>query len=189
MVYNDIVLNGGGMVLLGYLFTILDYSCFCLSRFMKNKAAILALDLLAKVFAAIRLYCFNSLSGAYLFIAIFFMLIVANIKTRLNKRWLFGYLFFQCVYLIIFFYTYIGLSSILVTWTTSVSLFANWWLAPQKMRRVGSVNGFFYLWYQISIKNWAGLLEIFAIISNVLSYIKYKRISKRNKLKNKKKKQ
>ena len=89
------------MLLLGYTFTTLNYACYCLSRFMKTKKMMLFLDLISKIFTSLGLYCLNSLSGAYVFIAVFFMLIIANIKERQNKRWLIGYIFFQSLYLII----------------------------------------------------------------------------------------
>ena len=103
------------------------------------------------------------------------MLIIANIKERLNKKWLFGYIFFQSLYLAIVFHTYVGISSILVLMTVSITLFCIWWLPPQQMRVVGGLNCFTYLAYQISIKNWAGLLEIFVILSNFFSFLKYKK--------------
>lgn len=140
----------------------------------------LLLNLLAKVFTAFGLYFLDSLSGAYVFMAVFFMLIIANIKERLNKRWLFGYILFQSLYLAILFYTYAGISSILVIATTSVSLFCIWWLPPQQMRVVGGLNCFAFLAYQISIKNWAGLLEILVILSNFFSFLKYKKSDRYN---------
>jgi len=164
------------MFWLGTIFTVLNFVCYCLSRFMKEKKAMLLWDLMAKVFISMGLYCFDSLSGAYISMAVFFMLIVANIKERLNKRWLGAYLFFEGLYLTILYCTYIGISSILVVITDSVTLFCIWWLPPQKMRLVGALNGFTYLSYQISIKNWAGMLEIFVILSNFLSYLKYRTI-------------
>ena len=42
----------------------------------------------------------------------------------------------------------------------------------------GGLNSFLFLGYQISIKNWAGLLEILVIISNFASFLKYKKKSK-----------
>ena len=160
--------------MLGYIFTVLNYACYCLSRFMKHKAAILALDLIAKIFTVIALYCFNSLSGAYVFMAVFFMLIVANIKERLHKQWLWGWVFFQSVYLMILYTTYVGLSSVLVILTTSITLYCVWFLPPQQMRFIGGWNCLTYLAYQLSIKNWAGLLEIFSFVSNFWAYFKYK---------------
>ena len=167
--------KNSNMIWLGYFFTAVNYECYCLSRFMRHKKMMLLLDLLAKVFTSIGLYCLNSLSGAYVFIAVFFMLIVANIKERLNKRWLLGYIFFQSVYLIILYFTYVGISSILAITTVSVTLFCIWWLPPQQMRVVGGLNSFTFLAYQISIKNWAGLLEILVIVSNFLAFMKYKK--------------
>lgn len=169
------------MLILGYIFTILNYACYCLSRFMKTKKMMLLLDLISKVFTSLGLYCLNSLSGAYVFIAVFFMLIVANIKERLNKQWLAVYIFFQSIYLIILYYTYVGISSILVVLLVSITLFCIWWLPPQKMRIVGLFNSFTCLAYQISIKNWAGLLEILVMFSNLLAYLKYKKIQKHPK--------
>ena len=135
----------------------------------------LLLDLTAKIFTAIGLYFLESLSGAYIFIAMFFVVIVANIKERLNKRWILAYLFFQSLYIIILLYTYGGISSILVVVSVSITLFYIWWLPPQQMRIIGGLNGFIYLAYQVSIKNWAGLLGIFVVLSNIFSFIKYKK--------------
>ena len=86
------------MIILGYIFTILNYACYCLSRFMKQKVAILTLDLIAKIFTALGLYCLNSLSGAYIYILAFAMLIIANIKERLNKKWICGYTFSEFIF-------------------------------------------------------------------------------------------
>ena len=163
------------MTLLGYFFTILSYGCYCLSRFMKYKKTMLLLDLSAKVFTALSLYFLDSLSGAYVFIVVFFTVIIANIKERLDKRWLFGYVFFQILYIVILYYTYMGISSILVVVSVSITLFYIWWLPPQQMRIVGGINGIIYLAYQISIRNWAGLLGVFIILSNLFSFLKYKK--------------
>lgn len=169
------------MVLLGYFFTALNYLIYCISRFASSKKTMLFLDLLSKIFMAIGLYFLNSLSGAYMTIVIFFMLIVANIKEQLNKKWLCWYVFFQSLYFVILFFTYDGFSSILITTTVSTALFSVWWLKPQQMRLVSFLNGFTYLTYQISIKNWAGLLEILLILSNFFSFLKYRKSDKKNK--------
>ena len=107
--------------------------------------------------------------------AVFFLLIVVNIKERLHKKWLFGYIFFQILYFVILYFTYAGLSSILIVLTVSINLFSIWFLPPQQMRLISGINGFTYLAYQISIKNLAGLLEIFALLSNMISFIKYRK--------------
>ena len=163
------------MIILGYFFTALNYACYCISRFMKQKKMMLLIDLVSKVFTALGFYFLNSLSGVYTFIVVFFLLIVANIKERLGKRWLFGYLFFQSLYISILFFTFAGISSVLVFTAVSITLFCIWWLPPQKMRLIGGFNSFTFLAYQISIKNWAGLLEILVIISNFVAFIKYRK--------------
>lgn len=169
------------MIYLGYFFTFLNYVCYCLSRFMKQKRMMLLFDLISKVFTVIGLYCLNSLSGAYIYFVVFFMLIVTNIKERLGKRWLGAYIIFQSLYIAIMVFQYEGISSILVTTVVSVTLLCNWWLPPQKMRVLGGWNSCIMLLYQISIKNWAGLLEIFVIFSNLFSFLKYKYIKNKSR--------
>ena len=135
----------------------------------------MALDLIAKIFTVIALYCFNSLSGAYIYMTAFAMLIIANIKERIHKEWLWAYVLFQSLYFIILYTTYVGISSVLVVLTASIKLFSVWFLPPQKMRFLGGINSLTFLAYQISIKNWAGLLEIFSFVSNFWAYFKYRR--------------
>ena len=163
------------MVIWGYIFTVLCYISYCFGCFRKKKASMLAWNLLSKVFITMALYCLNSLSGAYISMAVFAMLIVANIKERLHYKLIFGYIFFQSLYLVILYCTYVGISSILVVLTVSVNLFCVWFLKPQQMRLITGINCITYLSYQISIKNWAGLLELFSMFSNVLAYIKYRK--------------
>ena len=44
------------------------------------------------------------------------------------------------------------------------------------MRFLGVPCSVLYLEYQISIKNWVGLLEILVILSNIISFRKYKKL-------------
>ena len=139
----------------------------------------LFLDLVAKIFTIAGLYCLGSLSGAYSFVITFFLLIVANIKEKYHKKWLTGFLLFQGLYVgVVLFMAFEGLSSILVFINASLNLICVWWLPPQKMRIVGGINSFFYLAYQICIKNWAGLIELAVIYSNFAAYLKYRNKAK-----------
>ena len=163
------------MIILGYLFTVINYVFYCLSRFMAEKKHILFMDLIAKIFTILGLYCLNSLSGAICFSITFFLLIAANIKERKNQRWLLLFIVFQTLYLLTFIFQYDGWPSLLVFVTSSVNLLCVWWLSPQNMRFIGGINSVFFLLYQISIKNWAGLIEILVILSNLFSYLKYRK--------------
>jgi hypothetical protein len=135
----------------------------------------LTFDLIAKIFMMFGLYCFNSLSGVYIYILAFAMLIVANVKERLNKKWFWIYIVFQSLYFMVLCFTFIGISSVLIVLTASIKLYSVWFLRPQKMRIVASFNALIHLTYMLCIKNWAGLLEIFPLSSNILSYLKYKK--------------
>lgn len=162
-------------VLAGYLFTILNYVFYCTSRFCGRKQRMLSLDLLAKLSTFAGLFFLNALSGAYSMLVSFAVLIAANIKIRKNARWLPGYILFQSVLIGIMLWKFAGISSVLVCITSTVSLISIWWLSPQKMRIAGLVTSVSSLMYQLSIQNWAGMLEIIVICSNIASFIAYKR--------------
>ena len=170
---------------IGYIFTFLNYICYCLSRFSKEKKNIFILDIIAKIFTIIALYFLGSLSGAYSFIISFITIIFCNIKERkqfpkyIDKIF---FIIFEIGYLIVLICTFSGVSSILIFITSTVTLFANWFLPSQKMRLVGIPNSIIYLSYQISIKNLIGLLEIFVIVSNIVSYLHYKKGGNKNEL-------
>lgn len=162
------------MIFWGYFFTIINYVCFCTSRFMKTKQQMLLLDLMAKIFTILGLYCLGSMTGVWAFVLMFIWLIVANIKEKYNKKWLPAFILFQILYFVILFYTYVDISSFLVFLSASIYLYCTWWLPPQQIRVIGGFNSFLYLAYQICIKNWAGLIEIFVIISNFAAFFKNK---------------
>ena len=166
------------MVIFGYIFTVLSYLVYCISRFLHNKKDMLLMDLLAQTCTMIALYCMGSMSGVFSFLTIFFVLIAANLKVRLNKKWSILYICFQILYVLILIFTYRGISSVLVFTTATISSFCNWWLAPQKIRFFGGCNSILFLIYQISIRNWAGLLEIIVMCSNFAAYIKYRHQNK-----------
>ena len=142
---------------------------------MQKKEKILFMDLIAKIFTVAGLYCLGSLTGAYIMCMIFVMNVVCYFKERKNWKLPVLYFLFEIVFIAILFYTYDGLSSILVFTCSSLTLFANWWLSPQYMRITAVWGCVIYLAYQISIKNWAGLLEIGAFASNLISYLKYRK--------------
>lgn len=166
------------MIVLGYIFTAINYICYCIGRFSYSKQHMLLYDLIAKVFTVMGLYCLGSLSGAYSFCVTFVLLIVVNLKEYHKKNWRFGYIMFQFLYISILFYTFRGISSILVFTTSSIKLFSVWWLPPQKIRLLSGINSTLFLAYQLSIKNWVGLCEIIVMISNYIAYFKYRRNNK-----------
>lgn len=164
------------MLVLGYLFMILNYISFCLGIFCREKKWILTLEVLSRLFTILGLYCFNSLTGAYNSILLLIALSILNIRERISDNkmtWL--YVIFQSVLCVIFYKTYIGVSSILVFVSSSVCLFHNWFMPPQLMRLIGGCNCVIYLIYQLSIGNWAGFSELIVIVCTFSSYIKYRR--------------
>lgn len=160
-------------VFLGYLFTVFNYIFYCSSRFYRKKTHILGLDLLAKLSMILATFFLGSLSGSYSMMVSFIILITANIKEKRGSRWTLGYALFQASLVAILIFRFEGLSSVLVFLTSSVSLLSIWWLVPQKMRIASIVTSVTSFLYQLSIQNYAGLLELIVITSNVLSYLKY----------------
>ena len=158
----------------GYAFTVFNYVFYCCSRFCRKKYQMLTLDLLAKLSTFAALYFLHALSGAYSMLVSFIIIVTANIKERRNRKWIPAYAVFQLSLIAIMVWKFAGISSLLVFATSSISLFSIWWLSPQKMRIAGMATSISSLLYQISIKNWAGLLEIVVICSNVASFAKYR---------------
>lgn len=161
--------------ILGYFFTALNYGFYCTSRFMQKKQSMLLLDLGSKISFVLGLIFLGSLSGAYSMAVSFATVICANIKEAKNYKWPGFYVLFQALLVWIMISQYAGISSILVFFSISIALYATWWLPPQKMRVTGLVSNLFTLMYNISLKNWAGLLELAVIASNLGSYLKYRR--------------
>lgn len=160
---------------LGYLFTVFNYVFYCSSRFRRKKTKILGLDLLAKLSMILATFFLGSLSGSYSMMVSFSILIAANIKEKKEKQWTAGYVLFQLLLVAILAFRFEGISSVLVFLTSSVSLLSVWWLAPQKMRIASMVTSITSLLYQMSILNYAGLLELIVIGSNILSYLRYRK--------------
>ena len=59
--------GNGKMLVAGYIFSAINYIVYCVGRFKKNKSTILIFSLASKLTTLISLYCFGSLSGAYIF--------------------------------------------------------------------------------------------------------------------------
>lgn len=162
-------------IILGYIFTALNYAFYCTSRFLRKKQSMLLLDLGAKISFVLGLTFLGSLSGAYSMAVSFATVICANIKEAKQVKWPGFYVLFQTLLVLVMISQYAGISSILVFLSISIALYATWWLPPQKMRVTGLVSNLFTLLYNISLKNWAGLLELAVIASNLGSYLKYRK--------------
>ena len=163
------------MIWLGYFFTILNYIFYCISRFCRKKCQMLTLDLLSKIAFILGLYFLGSMSGVYSMAVTFFYLICANIKERLNRRWMGLYIFSEVLLIYVMIHSFAGLSSVFIFASTSIALLAVWWLPPQRMRIAGLVGNIMTLLYNLSIRNWAGLFELAVIFSNFSSFLKYMR--------------
>lgn len=159
----------------GYIFTAVNYVFYCVSRFQRDKKDILFLNLFAKFFTIIGLYCLDSLTGAGVMCLSFVACILTYLKEKYDWQLTVFYWILLMLSVLIFVNTFAGISSVLVFVTLVMNLTANWWFSPQQMRFTASVGSVLYLAYQISIANWAGLLEIFSFISNTVSYLKYRR--------------
>lgn len=162
-------------MVLGYIFTVLNYLLYCVSRFCKKKYQMLALDLLAKIAFIIGLFFMGSFSGVFSMMVNFCYLIAANIRERTHRKWTWLYLIFQAALVFIMIQNFAGISSLLIFISTSIALLSVWWLPPQQMRLAGSIGNIITLLYQLSIQNWAGLCELLVITSNITSYLKYRK--------------
>lgn len=170
-------------MVLGYTFSVFNYIFYCLSRFMKEKKSMLALDIISKICTITSLFFFGSIAGSLnMFIAIP-LLVVGIFKEKYDymKKFIINhgiFLIFLTSYIFSCVVFYDGLSSILITITSVLTLLAIWYFPPQLMRINGIIVCFIYLGYQLSIDNYVGLAEIFVIISNIVSYREYKELER-----------
>lgn len=164
---------------LGYTFSLLSGLIYCIGRFKKEKKNILLFDLMSKLLMSVSLFLFGSLTGSINFIINFIFLLVFNLlirKKKFNmKDSVITFTVFFIAYIVSCILTYNGYVSALVCLASSLSLFANSFLREQKMRLMSAFTSVFYLTYYISIGNYAGALEIVPLLSNVISYMKYKK--------------
>ncbi len=165
-------------MILGYTFSIINYLFYGLGRFMKKKSAILIFCLLSLLAAAISCYFFNSLSGYYLLLTQIIVTLLAYIKEKkaFNKFWQYGiYIIAQIFITAAIIYTFQGISSILCYISVSIGIFSIWWLNEQQIRGSGVAICFFAFLYNMSIKNYIGVLELVIIAMNIISYCLYRK--------------
>lgn len=163
--------------MLGYIFTIISYAVYCVGRYCKNKSGMLYTDILSKIIASAGFLYLRSYTAVGNMLGGIAVLCMASLKEKKHKKWTLMYVLLELMYVVILLNTMQGISSLIIFITSTISLYNIWWYTPQKMRVVGIVNSIIYIGFQISIKNWAGFLEIFVISSNISSYLKYRKES------------
>lgn len=158
--------------MLGYIFTIISYAVYCVGRYCKNKSGMLYTDILSKIIASAGFLYLHSYTAVGNMLGGIAVLCLASLKEKRQRKWIPIFVTLELMYVAILLNTIQGISSVIIFITSTISLYNIWWNNPQKMRILGIVNSIIYTGFQISIKNWAGFLEIFVISSNISSYLK-----------------
>ena len=166
--------GNGKMLVAGYIFSAINYIVYCVGRFKKNKSTILIFSLASKLTTLISLYCFGSLSGAYIFAIDIVDTILCNLneKYQWNIKWI--YFITTAGKYIVSSFTFFFFFSILQLTQSTLNPFAAWYLNPQKMRIIGIIGAMCALGQLLLLGNYMGLLEIAVIIANIVSWSKYK---------------
>lgn len=171
---------GSPQFIIGYVLTFINYVCYCGSRFAKKKRTMLILDLTAKIITVASTFFLGSFSGS-LSMILMIVVLFASVYKENHPETVKGlvsvgiYLLLALSFSLVFIFSYQGISTILVVFTCILALTYIWWMGPQGIRFWGAVNSVIFLMYQLSIRNWMGLLEIFVFISNVVSFTKYRK--------------
>lgn len=163
-------------MILGYIFSIINYLFYATGRFMKNKPAILFFCVLSLTTAAISCFFFNSMSGFYSLMILVFFNIIAYFKAKkeFNKVLTYAiYIFTQILITLMSIYTFKGISSIFCYISTTIAVVSVWWFNEQKMRIAGIFVCLFSFLYNLTIHNYIGILELAIIASNIISYCVY----------------
>ena len=166
------------MIVVGYLFSTLNYILYCIGRFTKKKSAIMLYCLFALVMAGISNYCFGSLTGSltlFVQIPIVFLSYCKEKKPMQKRTMIFVYSLAVLATTIILATTFKGLSSILIYVAANLSIYSYWWMSEQQLRVTGVFIGVLFFLYCMSIRNYMGFMELLVILSNIVSYAVYQR--------------
>ena len=166
------------MIYLGYIFTTLGYISYWIGRFFKKKSVMMATNSLSSLFLAISFIFFNSYHGIANQVLVVARGIFINYKDKRQKpmHWLF--VLFVMLFLIVTVIFWSGWASVFALITMLINIYANWYLPPQKLRIATVLASCFYEGFLICIGNWSGVaLELTIIISNFVSWYRYRRIS------------
>lgn len=160
------------------------YVLYYASRYCKEKQNIVKAEAFSKVLMSISFIFLGSLSGVMsnLITMVRSVLIYAKEKrkeTTSSRR------FFTAAYIVVLVVcllcgviTYKNIFSTFSYVAAVITTTATWFGNPQQIRRWCAIAGMFYLVFQISCGNVAGILfELGTITMSLLSYIKYARTS------------
>lgn len=166
-------------MIIGNIFTLLSYISYYISRFCKTKSNMCIWDAASKLLTIIAFIFLNALNGVYNNILALFRPIAVVLKEKTGKKlhWLF--IIFLILHILIFIFTYAGISSILISIVSIASLYFLFYSTTQTIRLTGTIGNIVYMLYQLSINNYIGVIcEIIVLACNVISFVKYSHTTK-----------
>lgn len=166
------------LVVIGYIFTVLGYVSYWVGRFSKKKSILMYTNSLSSFFYILSFLAFKSYNGVSNSILVVLRGFCVVLKDKLNKKMYWLYLLFVIGFLANAIIFWQGAASIFVTICMLINVTANWFFESQKLRLATCVASIFYILFLFCIRNYVGiLLETTIILSNFLSYLKFRKAS------------
>lgn len=162
--------------ILGYIFTIFGYLFYYICCFVKRKSTRMIFNSLSSLAFIVSFFFFGSYNGiaASVIIVLRGPCIIYKDKSKKNMHWLFVLFVLASLTSAIIFWQ--GPASIFITICVCINLVANWYFEQQNLRLASALASAFYIVFFILIGNYiAIILESTVIMSNILSFIKYKK--------------
>ena len=167
------------MVVTGYVFSALGYLSYWTGRFFKKKSILMATNSLSSLFLMFSHFCFGFYSGMASSILVVLRGLAVNLKDKLQKRMIWLYVLFMLAFTGITLFIWEGWSTACFIICMYINMTANWFFNAQQIRLATPIASIFCMISLVLIGNYIGaLLETTIIVSNIASYIKYRKANR-----------
>lgn len=171
------------LLILGNAISLIGTLFYAVGRFKKDKSNLLTYTLLSKIFTVITYIILGTISGAYAFLVHIPLYIFAKIKEKKHKKWHALFVIFELCYIAIAVFSFPtdGFKAILICLASTITMIGVWYLHPQYMRLLSLPNSVLYVTFYISAANYVGAITevLLVFMSNLLSYLKYRKEDKK----------
>ncbi len=151
---------------------------YWIGRFSNKKSVMMLTNSLSSAFFVVSHYCFGFYSAIASSILVVLRGLGVNLKDNRKKPMIWLYILFMVVFTIVGVTLWDGVSTEFLMICMYINMTANWFFDNQEVRLATVVASVFYMISMWSVGNYISMIwESTIIISNVISYTKYKKIA------------
>lgn len=166
------------MKIIGYIFTTLGYVSYWIGRFSNKKSIMMLTNSLSSAFFVVSHYCFGFYSAIASSILVVLRGLGVNLKDKQGKPMIWLYVLFVVAFTIVGVTLWNGVPTEFLMLCMYINITANWFFDSQSLRLATVVASVFYMISMYLVGNYVSMIwESTIIISNVVSYAKYRKIA------------